>query len=500
MNTEYLTPKDNSLKLIECDVCIVGAGSAGMAAAYALKDTVHKVVIVDDNKMLGGTAVNGWVQTWIEGVNPPYLIHILRRLNISEADINNSVLPPKFRKDKKSGNLSIPSLTLANMYQEDLDKSSNIKKILGHSLSFIHKKQECEDGKWQVNEIVVCDLNTNDGILIRAEYFIDSTGDGVLCRMVSSNEGTDYFIGEDPYSRFKESLMPKSEAGGVEVFDRKSLNEPSLFYDVQPMAADDDVFLKRVKEVDLVDGEIVAPNYLTTDGYANRLLLNPMTGLGLTGYDVLKACDKEQIFEEVKKRHVEHWKYVKFSLIKSFNPSKHKETDFLRGYSYDQRKWNYTGKYAPMLGVRESFRINCDYMLRQDDLTKLIDSTDLGRNIACGSHNVDFHVWKTIDRGQVNDFNNHHVVPSGIPYDCLLPLKLNNVIVACRAFGASHIALAARRVNKDMAQLGWAAGWAMKQCLENSLLSVRHVDVSQIQQESGFIESVKLLESLYVRK
>lgn len=500
MDTEFESEKKNCLRNIKCDICIVGGGSAGMAAAYALKGTAYKVVIVDDNKMLGGTAVNGWVQTWIEGINPPYLVNILEQLGVSEADVNNSILPSKFRRDKeqtKSGNLSIPAYELANIYQKDMDEAQKIELLLGYALNSICTKHEVGDGKYQVDEIAVCDLSTNDTVQIRANFFIDSTGDGVLCRLVSSNEGVDYFVGEDPYSRFKESLMPKASAGESEIYDSKWLNEPSLFYDVQPEAEDDEAILKEVKTVAAVKGKIIAPGYLTTDGYANRLLLNPMTGLGVTGYDVLKACNKKEIYDEVVKRHVEHWKYVKLSLIKSFDSSIHKESDFMRGYSYEQRRWNYTGRYASMLGIRESYRINCDYMLRQDDLTKLIDSSDLGRNIACGSHIVDFHVWKTISRSEVGDFNQHKIVPSGIPYDCLLPLKLNNILIACRAFGASHIALSARRVNKDMAQLGWAAGFAVKQCLEKSLSDVRQVDVKQIQQESGFVKNVELLESLY---
>lgn len=502
INTEFMNRSNKVLRNVECDICIVGAGSAGMAAAYALKDTTHKVVVVDDNRMFGGTAVNGWVQTWIEGINPPYLEKILRRLGVSEADIKNSVLPPKVRRDKgqtKSGNLSIPALKLANIYKEDMDEASNIESLLGYTINSIHAKHQLGDGKWQVDEIFVSDLDTDNGIVIKANYFIDSTGDGVLCRLVSPHEGVDYFVGEDPYSRFKESLMPKASSDGTEKYDPKLLNEPSLFYEVQPMAADDEAILKEIKTVEVVEGQIIAPDYLTTDGYANRLLLNPMTGLGITGYDVLQSSDKKQFFQAVKKRHIEHWKYVKLSLIKNFNPSKHQETDFMRGYSYEQRKWNYTGRYAPMLGIRESYRINCDYMLRQDDLTKLIDSADLGRSIACGSHIIDFHVWRTIDREQVSYFNKYKIVPSGIPYDCLLPLSLNNVIVACRAFGASHIALAARRVNKDMAQLGWAAGLAIKQCLEKTLSGIRQVDVAQIQRESGFVENVKLLENIYIQ-
>ena len=70
-------------------------------------------------------------------------------------------------------------------------------------------------------------------------------------------------------------------------------------------------------------------------------------------------------------------------------------------------------------------------------------------------------------------------------------------MIACRAYGASHIALAARRLNKDMAQLGWAAGFAVRECMEGNLDDVRLVDVTQIQKKSGFKENVQRLMDKY---
>ena len=482
----------------KCNVCIIGAGSAGIAAAYALRNTGHKVIIIDDNQMLGGTAVNGWVQTWIEGINPPYLANLLRRMGFSDNEIQESILPPRFKKNSKSGCLSIPFRKLGNFYEQDMRDSENITLLLGYNIVEVCSKTKASNGKWSVNEITVCQIETGKELCICADYFIDSTGDGVLCRLVCPNEGKDYFIGEDPYSRFKETLMPIDKKNGVEIYDPTHLNEPSLFYEVQPNAKDDKEILDKVDTVMLENGNIIKPDYLSTDGYANRLFLNPMTGLGITGYDVVRATNKQTIYKEACKRHLEHWKYVKLSLMNTFDPCRHKESDFMRGYSFDQRNWNYTGQYAPMLGVRESYRINCDYMLRQVDLTIKISSVDLKRYIACGSHSVDFHTWKSIKREDVSRFNNENLVPSGIPYDCLLPIGLNNVLIACRAFGASHIALAARRVNKDMAQLGWAAGFAVKQCLDNTHVNLRNINVGYLQEESGFSENVKLLESLYI--
>lgn len=50
--------------------------------------------------------------------------------------------------------------------------------------------------------------------------------------------------------------------------------------------------------------------------------------------------------------------------------------------------------------------------------------------------------------------------PYGIPYDCLLPQEYDNLIVACRGAGFSHIAASSCRLSRTMIGLCHAAGLA----------------------------------------
>lgn len=504
---EVLLMKNKNMKDFDSriiyDVCIVGAGTAGMGAAYALCNTGLKVVIVEPFSDLGGTAINGWVETWIEGINPPYLQEIItknfnaykdpkdvRYIEYAQNLIVKSTLPEKYNK-KGGYNMHFNSATLASIYRKDIESQLEFTILYNHSFEKIDKITNGE-----IERIIVCD-NCEDSSrkIIQARFFIDSSGDGVLCRSACPVENQDYFIGEDPYNRFNEDLMPVPTTENLAgKYDPKTLNEPSLFYKVDKQAPDDHFFLDNIENVKIKNKKIIAPEYIKSDGYINSYFLNPMTGLGLTGFEILEKT--AWAYKEAVKRHLEHWKFVKSELelwIKEGITPTHS------GYRKEDYDCNYTGKYAPMLGIRESYRINCDQMLNQNDLTELITSSNLKRFIACGSHTIDFHVWKNVDWNKVQTFNKYKIVPSGIPYDCLIPKKLNNVLIACRAYGASHIALSARRVNKDMAQLGWAAGFAIKQCLEKSFKNVREVDVVQIQKETGFVENVLLLETLYTR-
>lgn len=506
---------EKTSKTVTCKVCIVGAGTAGMAAAYALKETMKcpdnnlELVILDINDRLGGTATCGWVQTWIEGVNPPYLEKIWKEtFHFSDETIRNSMLSSKFSKNKGE-NLTVKEAILSDRYEKDMSEyGDTIMQFKGYCVTSAKWNPKLYNGVERLTIESVTAVNQAGEIIeIHAQYFIDSSGDGVLCRMACPIEDEDYFVGEDPYSRFKEDLMKHNE-NNAKAYDKRSLNEPSLMYELSEMAADDTAILQKIKSVyiEASTNSIIAPKYLSTEGYANKLFCNPMAGLGITGWQVLEMGANNAYNESVK-RHVEHWKLVKLTLnqkyvIEQKNKTKDDEIDKIpyRGYTLGQKKCNYTGRFAKMLGIREAYRINCEYMLRQNDLTKTITTETLGDSIACGGHTVDFHVYGTIDSDKVMAFNNTQLSVSGIPYGCIVPKKLNNVLIACRAYGASHIALAARRVNKDMAQLGWAAGFALKQCIENNFSNTREVDIKKIQEETGFIASIHILQDMYKKK
>jgi hypothetical protein len=79
---------------------------------------------------------------------------------------------------------------------------------------------------------------------------------------------------------------------------------------------------------------------------------------------------------------------------------------------------------------------------------------------------------------------------------------VKNVLIASRCYGASQIALASARGNFVMAQLGWAAGNAIKICLNSNHDDVRRVNIALLQsaEYTDFKNRVKKLESLFNNK
>lgn len=149
-------------------------------------------------------------------------------------------------------------------------------------------------------------------------------------------------------------------------------------------------------------------------------------------------------------------------------------TDFLRKYvpGYENCVVKYTSEH---LGVRESRRIMGDYVLNIDDLRagrRLDDVVVHKANFTVDIHNPD-------GAGQANGLA-EVVSPYDIPYRCLLPRNVENLIVSGRCISSTHEALASFRIMSVCTALGEAAGVAAAIAVEDNV-APRQVDVRKIQ-------------------
>ena len=129
-----------------------------------------------------------------------------------------------------------------------------------------------------------------------------------------------------------------------------------------------------------------------------------------------------------------------------------------------------------MLGVRENRRIRgVNYLTRED--------------VISGQRRPDAVVWSAdfvVDihnpagPGQAEGFATK-VKPYDIPYGCLMPEKLDGLLVAGRCISGSHDAHASYRVQCIVLAIGAAAGVAAGLAARQQL-APRKLAVSQIQQ------------------
>lgn len=108
------------------------------------------------------------------------------------------------------------------------------------------------------------------------------------------------------------------------------------------------------------------------------------------------------------------------------------------------------------IGVRETRRIIGEYVLTRDDIWNFTKFPDA---INCGSYPIDIHS----PTDHTTEYPTDHFYGGKywtIPYRCLLPLGVENLLVAGRCLSATHEALSAVRVMANTIGMGEAAGYA----------------------------------------
>ena len=109
---------------------------------------------------------------------------------------------------------------------------------------------------------------------------------------------------------------------------------------------------------------------------------------------------------------------------------------------------------GPMVGVRESRRVIGDYVMTEEDVLQARKFPDV---IARGSYSIDIHspigagtVIKRLEPGTSYD----------VPYRCLTPLGIDNLLIAGRPISATHEAHSSVRIMPICIAIGQAAGTA----------------------------------------
>lgn len=132
---------------------------------------------------------------------------------------------------------------------------------------------------------------------------------------------------------------------------------------------------------------------------------------------------------------------------------------------------------GPHIGVRESRRIMGEYVLKEDDL---LEGRMFEDRIALCNYPIDIHYQKkSKDLKEVT--GRFEKVPTySIPYRCLLPKGVDNLLVVGRCISATQEAMASLRIQPTSIAIGTAGGIAGAIASERGI-SPREVDVKEIQ-------------------
>ncbi|NOY81532.1 MAG: FAD-dependent oxidoreductase [Kiritimatiellaeota bacterium] len=414
---------------LRADVCVAGGGSGGLGAALAAARKGASVIVVERERLLGGTSTAGGVSNWEPGPGDAFAREIFERLSKTpKAVIMDKPTYDETLTRAGNGHIQFEPDKFHRVVTDMLRETGCCRVLL--NTTFTEVTVNTRDRR-----VVELRATRPDSTVysIRAGVFIDCTGSGFLCQAA----GCDVMLGAESRDRFGEPAAPPAPV--------ERLNAIELIYRIRPSKDPIRQDLPSGMEPRRGGGAWPQPSggrfVNTCGGLAPGWLLMEKGWIGAR--------------KELERRVLSHWHWL--------------QKEYYPRYEFD--------RFSPMLAVREAQRIVCEYVLTQIDLIEGIEKQTHDDIIAIADHPMDTH-GAGGSLGKVS-------APYGIPFRCLVPKGgWRNLLIACRGAGFSHIAASSCRLSRTMIALGHAAGSAAAQCAAVRC-DVPDVDIGPIQRELG---------------
>jgi len=399
--------------MLSVDVLVVGGGAAGTLAAISAARKGKKVLLVEAMGALGGSrtlmGVDSFNGFYSPGKKTLQLVGGISMEVASRLLENNDA----FIRQNTFG--SGPVVTY------DMEKLKLLFEEMvieaGAEILYYTKAIDVIVEENRIASVILC--NKAGLSSVSAEIMIDASGD----LDVASAAGEDY------------------ELAGENGSPVQSLT--TIFY-MANVDTDRAFSIPQGKRTQIMHKAHESGKYqLTRIGGSIHPTPHPgMVHANLTRVPNVDATDPQEITEAEMEGRKQVMEYVRF--LKNEYPG------------FENAYLAFT---ACNIGVRETRRLKGQYILSGDDVKQGAKFDDA---VVCCSAPIEDHVagknvrWKYLEEGNYYQ----------IPYRSLLPVKIENLIVAGRCLSATHEGQASARNSAQCLAMGEAAGLAAGLCLE----------------------------------
>ena len=426
---------------IRCEVAVIGGGSGGFGAALAAARAGVDVVLVERADGLGGNSVRGGVNNWEPGAGGtgfPFelfqrLSKITNAIGVYSMGRHQSTYDAKRETFRFPGGEAvidpkrsyIDTLARAGQSHRDLHGIPFEPEAMAATmLAMLEETKHCrvllgaEFASANADDLTVHSVTLQDGRVIEADYFVDATGDGLVCVAA----GCAQMMGQESRAAFDEPSAPTNATAKI--------NGVTLIYRLTPT---------RTPLIEALPEGVSNRCWWAKSFPAAMFTHYPNGDINVNMLPTMEGAEfmrlgYREAFAECRRRVAAHWHDVQT------------RCEEFRGYRI---AWT-----APALGIRESRRILGDYVLTQQDLIAGIRKQAHDDVIALADHPMDTHGSHSPGLSAIRE-------PYGVPYRCLIPKGRRNLLIACRAASFSSLAASSCRLSRTMMQLGQAAGTAV---------------------------------------
>ena len=412
------------------DLIVCGGGVSGFAAALAAAEEGLNVLLLERGACIGGVATQGLVNhilggrtyksgeliTSIGGIYERLEKRLLEEgaaIDVNDVDFSN---PPHGWFDTLAAGVIIDGEKAKLVFEQFLTEAG---------VDILYNTNIVDVVKESDHKIDGLIIHNKGGLsFVRGKYFADTTGDADICALADCP----YLVGDETGGVAPASLElhvdhVDYEALSVYMRDTKDVRFRALIAPLREQRIWDfpyDIFIS----VMLTETDVFMIN-------TNRMV----------GVDALDASSVTQGIIDARKEN-----YKLFEIMRTYFP----------GFRNARIR-----SIAPALGIRESRRIIGEYVLTVDDLANEKPFDDAIAYSVYG--------WDLPDPKKPSlqpDSDKHKLLYTPIPYRCMLPKNIGNLIVVGRCISVERPVLGPIRVMAPCIAMGEAAGYATKLALD----------------------------------
>lgn len=409
------------------DVLVLGGGPAGWGAAVSAAREGANTLLVESSTDIGGVATTGLMSHWTGHTVGGIYEEIVERTH-----------------NQYGKNPLLSDAEMRKFIDHETMKTRALEMLLEAGVKLLLNTMACEP---LVEENVLKGVfveNKSGRQLIRSKVVIDCTGDGDI----AARAGAPYYKGRESDGAMQPMTL-MVQVGGVEV---ERIQYVNAFEESYQVPAGDIQQLARMHIKAPAGHVLVYPSV-----FPGIVTLN-MTNV--TGVDGTNADDITKAYVQCRRQLPEIMAFLK---------------EYVPGFEN-----SYVLKSAAQIGVRETRHFKGMKTITEQDILEARIFPDWA--VANAHFNFDVHNIGGAgldETGCQKNFTQQHGYT--IPYGCLVPQKIDGLLLAGRCISGTHMAHANFRAMPICANMGQAAGVAAAMCVEQDV-QPRALEVEQLQQ------------------
>lgn len=409
------------------DVLVLGGGPAGWGAAVSAAREGANTLLVESSTDIGGVATTGLMSHWTGHTVGGIYEEIVERTH-----------------NQYGKNPLLSDAEMRKFIDHETMKTRALEMLLEAGVKLLLNTMACEP---LVEDNVLKGVfveNKSGRQLIRSKVVIDCTGDGDI----AARAGAPYYKGRESDGAMQPMTL-MVQVGGVEV---ERIQYVNAFEESYQVPAGDIQQLARMHIKAPAGHVLVYPSV-----FPGIVTLN-MTNV--TGVDGTNADDITKAYVQCRRQLPEIMAFLK---------------EYVPGFEN-----SYVLKSAAQIGVRETRHFKGMKTITEQDILEARIFPDWA--VANAHFNFDVHNIGGAgldETGCQKNFTQQHGYT--IPYGCLVPQKIDGLLLAGRCISGTHMAHANFRAMPICANMGQAAGVAAAMCVEQDV-QPRALEVEQLQQ------------------